>query len=153
MACCTRPTQTPAPPGNLPRSREDPPPEDDTRPPPGVRPMPRRPELRQAVVTGASSGLGRELVRQLVRDRGMTVLATARRLDRLESLAEECPPGRVLSMAGDLSDAEFRRALWRRAEALPGGVNLLVNNAGVGHYAALADQDFGRIRQIFELNL
>ena len=39
--------------------------------------------LRNALVTGASSGLGRELVRQLVRDRGMTVLATARRLDRL----------------------------------------------------------------------
>ena len=35
---------------------------------------------RHALVTGASSGLGRELVRQLVRDRGMTVLATARAL-------------------------------------------------------------------------
>ncbi|MEJ7639157.1 MAG: SDR family NAD(P)-dependent oxidoreductase [Singulisphaera sp.] len=47
--------------------------------------------LRHALVTGASSGLGRELVRQLVLDRGMTVLATARRLDRLESLAAASP--------------------------------------------------------------
>ena len=56
---------------------------------------------RVALVTGASSGLGRELVRQLVLDRGMTVLATARRLDRLESLASELPPGRVHVYAGE----------------------------------------------------
>ena len=45
-----------------------------------------------ALVTGASSGLGRELVRQLVSDRAMTVIATARRLDRLEALAAEFSP-------------------------------------------------------------
>ena len=106
-----------------------------------------------AVVTGASAGLGRELVRQLVRDREMTVLATGRRLDRLESLAAELPPGRVMTMAGDLADAGFRRDLWERALTLPGGVDLLVNNAGVGHYAEFADQDPDRIRQIIELNL
>jgi short-subunit dehydrogenase len=105
------------------------------------------------VVTGASAGLGKELVRQLVRDRDMTVLATARRLDRLESLAAELPPGRVLAVAGDLADAGFRRELWERALTLPGGVDLLVNNAGVGHYAEFAGQDPERIRQIVELNL
>ena len=73
-----------------------------------------------AVVTGASSGLGRELVRQLVRDRNMTVLATARRLDRLESLVEELPPWRVITLAGDIADPEFRRILWERALDLPG---------------------------------
>jgi uncharacterized protein len=106
-----------------------------------------------AVVTGASAGLGRELVRQLVRDRQMTVLATARRLDQLESLVAELPPGRVITMAGDLADPEFRRALWGRALALPGGIDLFVNNAGVGHYAEFAEQDPDRIRQIIELNL
>jgi short-subunit dehydrogenase len=106
-----------------------------------------------AIVTGASSGLGQELVRQLVRDRGMTVLATARRLDRLESLAAKLPTGRVLTLAGDLADPEFRRALWERALTLPGGVDLLVNNAGVGHYADFVDQDPAPIRQIIELNV
>lgn len=105
------------------------------------------------MVTGASSGLGREIVRQLVRDAGMTVLATARRLDRLEALAAELPAGRVLTVAGDLADADFRQSLWERALGLPGGVDLLVNNAGVGHYAEFADQDPGPIRQIIELNL
>jgi uncharacterized protein len=106
-----------------------------------------------AVVTGASSGLGRELVRQLVLDRGMTVLATARRLENLESLAAELPHGRVLILAGDLTDAVFRERLWDRAEAMGGGIDLLVNNAGVGNYADFATQDTRAIRKIIELNL
>ncbi|WP_406696452.1 SDR family oxidoreductase [Singulisphaera sp. Ch08] len=106
-----------------------------------------------ALVTGASSGLGRELVRQLVLDRGMTVLATARRLDRLESLAQELPPGQVEILAGDLADPGFRDRLWERAEQFPGGVDLLVNNAGLGHYHEFADQDPKIIRQIIEVNL
>lgn len=109
--------------------------------------------LKNALVTGASSGLGRELVRQLVRDRGMTVLATARRLDRLESLAAELPAGRVLVEPGDLADPDFRRRLWERAEAMPGGPDLLFNNAGLGHYAGFADQDPEAVRQIFEVNV
>ncbi len=114
-----------------------------------------KPEVleRNALVTGASSGLGRELVRQLVRERGMTVLATARRLDRLESLAAELPPGKVEILAGDLGDAVFRQELWDRALMLPGGVNLLVNNAGLGNYADFAEQDPDAIRLIIELNL
>ncbi|SIO62994.1 hypothetical protein SAMN05444166_7210 [Singulisphaera sp. GP187] len=109
--------------------------------------------LSHALVTGASSGLGRELVRQLVLDRGLTVLATARRLDRLESLARELPAGRVEILAGDLADPEFRDRLWARAEQFPGGVDLLVNNAGLGHYHEFADQDPQIIRQIIEVNL
>jgi short-subunit dehydrogenase len=108
---------------------------------------------QNALVTGASAGLGRELVRQLVRDRGMTVLATARRRDRLESLAAEQPEGRVLLEAGDLADPDFRQRLWLRAEGMPGGLDLLVNNAGVGHYAEFADQDLEAVRQIVEVNV
>jgi short-subunit dehydrogenase len=106
-----------------------------------------------AVVTGASSGLGRELARQLVVERGMTVLATARRLDRLEELAAELPPGRLQVLGGDLADAGFRQRLWDQAEAMPGGVDLLVNNAGMGNYADFTTQDSLAIRQIIELNL
>ena len=110
-------------------------------------------KMRTALVTGASSGLGRELVRQLVRDRGMTVVATARRLDRLEALAGELPPGKVIVVAGDLADASFRAALWQRAEALPGGLDLLVNNAGLGEFAKFELQEAASIRRIIEVNL
>jgi short-subunit dehydrogenase len=108
---------------------------------------------RHALVTGASSGLGREFVRQLVVDHGMTVLATARRLDRLQALASELPAGRVIVDDGDLSDPDFRNRLWEGALALPGGLDLLVNNAGVGDYSDFADQDPAAIRRIVELNL
>jgi short-subunit dehydrogenase len=108
---------------------------------------------RNALVTGASSGLGREIVRQLVLERQMNVLATARRLDRLEELAADLPAGRVAVVAGDLADAGFRDRLWLRAIAMPGGLDLVVNNAGMGHYSAFVDQDPVVIRQIIELNL
>ncbi len=103
-------------------------------------------------MTGASAGLGRELVRQLVRDRGMIVLATARRLDRLEALADELPAGRVLIEPGDLADPEFRDRLWTRVESLPGGLDVLVNNAGLGQYTAFEDQGGEDIERIIEVN-
>ncbi len=109
--------------------------------------------LKTALVTGASSGLGRELVRQLVQNRGMTVLATARRRERLKELAGELPSGRVLIEPGNLADPDFRAQLWARAESLPGGCDLLVNNAGLGNYAEFADQDSDAIRRIVEINL
>jgi uncharacterized protein len=111
------------------------------------------PPSGNALVTGASSGIGRELVRQLVLDRGMTVLATARRGDRLLSLAEELTPGRVQICCGDLADPAFRHTLWNQAEAMPGGVDLVVNNAGVGNYSELDTQDPEAIRRIIEINV
>jgi uncharacterized protein len=111
------------------------------------------PASGNALVTGASSGIGRELVRQLVRDRGMTVLATARRSDRLLSLADTLPAGRVQICCGDLGDPGFRQTLWNGAEAMPGGVDLVVNNAGLGNYSELETQDPEAIRQVIEINV
>ena len=109
--------------------------------------------LKTALVTGASSGLGKELVVQLVRDRGMTVLATARRRDRLEALAASLPEGKVIIEDGDLADPSFRDRLWARAEAMPGGLDLLVNNAGLGHYADFSGQDPAVLRPMVEVNV
>lgn len=111
--------------------------------------------IRNALVTGASAGIGRELVKQLVRDRGMTVLATARRGERLESLARELPDGKVKWLAGDLADASFRERLWNWAVESAGssGLDLVVNNAGVGHYSEFADELPEEIRKMIELNV
>ena len=106
-----------------------------------------------ALVTGASSGLGREIVRRLVLDRKMAVLATARRSDRLATLRDELPPGSVDILGGDLADPGFRERLWAWAEGRSGRVDLLVNNAGLGDYSEFAEQDFDAIRRIFEVNL
>lgn len=110
--------------------------------------------LRTALVTGASSGIGRELVRQLVRDRGMKVLATARRRDRLESLARELPEGSVSIVDGDLADPLFRARLWQTAEShFPDGLDLLVNNAGLGHYGPFESQNAESVNRLFEVNV
>src|SRR5262245_29726956 len=83
----------------------------------------------------------------------MTVVATARRRDRLEELAAGLPKGRVHVLPGDLVDASFRADLWERAVVLSGGIDVLFNNAGVGHYSEFAEQDPAAIRQIVELNV
>jgi len=115
--------------------------------------MPSETRPRTAVVTGASAGIGRELVRQLTRDRGTVVLATARRADRLQALVAECPAGLVRTVAGDLTDPAFRSTLWRQAELLPGGCEVLFNNAGLGHYGPLAGQSLDSIECEVETNL
>lgn len=115
---------------------------------------PEKPHDRPvALVTGASSGLGRELVRQLVLERGMRVLATARRLDHLRSLQSLLPAGSVEFLEGDLADPAFRARLWDWAEKRVQSIDLLVNNAGLGNYADFAEQDFETIRRIFEVNV
>src|SRR5437870_2123586 len=109
---------------------------------------------KTAVVTGASAGIGREIVRQLVKNRGYLVLATARRRDRLNELAAELPAGSVHILDGDLADTEFRRRLWEHAEStFPQGVGLLVNNAGLGHYADFAEQPVETWKEIIDINV
>src|SRR5262249_16689309 len=70
-----------------------------------------------------------------------------------ESLAKELGSGRVLVIAGDLGNADFRQTLWERATALPGGLDLLVNNAGMGNYSQFDEQDPAVIDQMIQINL
>lgn len=83
-----------------------------------------------AVVTGASSGLGREFALALAQ-RGHPVLAVARRSGRLRALADEVGArgGRLEPLIADLSTTAGVEALLARAASLE--VELLVNNAGV----------------------
>jgi short-subunit dehydrogenase len=86
------------------------------------------------VVTGGSSGVGRAIALELAR-RGGRVLATARRRDRLEALAAGAaalPGAPVLTRAGDVTDAAFRRSLVAEAAAELGGIDLVVAAAGSG---------------------
>jgi NAD(P)-dependent dehydrogenase (short-subunit alcohol dehydrogenase family) len=100
---------------------------------------------KSVIVTGASSGLGAHLTRRLVGD-GARVVAGARRVDRLQALAAELSgaPGRLEVVEADVTRAEDAAHLAAIAVAAFGGLDALVNNAGMevqGGLEALAEAD------------
>src|SRR5262249_22697433 len=105
------------------------------------------------VVTGASSGIGLALARQIAR-RGHPVLAVARRRERLEAFSREAARRgeHIESLAADLKTKEGLTAVIRRLDEL-GEIELLVNNAGIAtagdFLGASLDKEIGAI----ELNV
>ena len=87
---------------------------------------------RAAVVTGASSGIGRATARALA-GAGVKVGLAARRAERLEELREEIGQsgGEACTLLTDVTDYAQAEAMVRRAEEAFGGVDVLVNVAGV----------------------
>jgi NADP-dependent 3-hydroxy acid dehydrogenase YdfG len=107
---------------------------------------------RVALVTGASSGIGRAVAVELAQA-GLKVVACARRRDRLEALAAEHPAGRIRAEAVDLRDAAAIEAMFARTREAWGGVDVLVNNAGLGHHAPLSSGDTEAWREMLEVNV
>ena len=105
---------------------------------------------RVALVTGASSGLGDRFARVL-HAVGATVVMAARRADRLEALAAELPGS--LAVAADLSVADDRERLVATALDRFGRVDVLVNNAGIGHKVAVEDESLDHFRATMEVNV
>jgi len=85
-------------------------------------------EGRVAIITGASSGIGRETARELSKA-GMRLLVTARREERLRELSEELNEAEWMS--GDLTDTTFPERLLARTVQRFGRCDVLVNNAGI----------------------
>lgn len=106
---------------------------------------------RVALITGASSGIGRATARHLA-DAGMRVAILARRRARLEELAAEYG-GRMLPLEADLRDEASTLAAFARIREAWGGVDLLVNNAGLGHAAPLCSGDTELWREMLEVNV
>jgi short-subunit dehydrogenase len=107
----------------------------------------------RALVTGASAGIGREIARELAAQ-GADVLLVARREERLRELAVEftAQGRRAEFVAGDITDPATRTAAIAAAKERLGGLEILVNNAGVGAMGPFTDADPGRLRRIFEVN-
>jgi hypothetical protein len=105
---------------------------------------------RIAIVTGASSGLGDRFARVL-HAVGATVVVVARRADRLSALVEELPGS--VAIAADLSVADDRERVVRETIERFGRVDVLVNNAGIGHKVSVEQEDLDTFRQAMELNV
>ena len=103
-----------------------------------------------AIVTGASSGLGDRFARVL-HAAGATVVVAARRADRLEALAADLPG--AVAVPTDVALPEERERLVATAVDRLGRVDVLVNNAGVGHMVAVEQEELDVFQQAMEVNV
>ena len=102
-----------------------------------------------AIVTGASSGLGARFARVL-HAAGATVVLTARRLDRLETLSAELPGS--LAVQCDVADETQRISLINTVMQTYGRIDILVNNAGITHKVPIEAETIDQFREVMEVN-
>jgi NAD(P)-dependent dehydrogenase (short-subunit alcohol dehydrogenase family) len=108
---------------------------------------------KTVLVTGASSGLGRHFAQTLAA-RGATVVAAARRLDALETLASEhSGAGRILPLRLDVADVARIDQAVDEAQALAGQIEVLVNNAGIAPVRRALDTSVEEFDAIFSTNV
>ncbi|HSV30241.1 MAG TPA: oxidoreductase [Candidatus Omnitrophota bacterium] len=100
-------------------------------------------------ITGCSSGFGLELARQAI-ERGYRTVVTARDLGRLRGYVAS---DQVLLLQLDVTQPDQVAAAVKTAEARFGGIDVLVNNAGFGYFAAIEEGDAAEVRKMFEVNV
>lgn len=108
-----------------------------------------------AIVTGASSGIGRAAARLFARE-GANVVVTARRQEELDALVAEIEAtgGRAVAVAGDVRQEDLARSLVETAVGRFGGLDVAFNNAGsTGPMGSLPDLALAAWRDTLETNL
>ena len=107
-----------------------------------------------ALITGASSGIGESIARQLA-ERGHGVTLVARREERLRAIATELSDAHAIRgecIGADLGTQTGRDQLFERLAAVGLDVEILVNNAGFGGSGTVHRSDPGRLTQMVRLN-
>ncbi len=109
---------------------------------------------RTALVTGASSGIGAAIAQRLLAE-GMNVIGCGRQQERVAAvLAEADSTGkRSLAVACDVRDEGQVKMMFAQASKRFGGVDVLVNNAGLGHAGPLAEGRVDEWREMLEVNV
>jgi short-subunit dehydrogenase len=105
------------------------------------------------LITGASQGIGHALALAAAR-RGARVLAAARSQELLDELAREgrAAGGTLEVVRADVTSPEDRQRMVEAADRLFGGLDVLINNAGIGATGHFADASPERLRAIMEVN-
>jgi len=108
-----------------------------------------------ALVTGASRGIGAAIARRLAADGHTVVINYAGSVGPAEQLAAEIEAagGRALTIQADVSDPKAVARMFDSAEAAFGGIDMLVNNAGIMKLAKIADGDDALIDSQIAINL
>jgi 3-oxoacyl-[acyl-carrier protein] reductase len=112
-------------------------------------------DSRTAIVTGASRGIGAEVAERLARDGFAVVINYASDAAPAQALGRriEDAGGRALPARADVSDPNAVRRLFDAAEAAFGGIDVLVNNAGIMTLANVADTDDAAFDRLIAVNL
>lgn len=100
-------------------------------------------EKTRAVITGSTKGIGRAIAEDLVRA-GASVAVSSRTEEDVAAAADELNemgPGRAIGVVCDVRDRDACRTLVRKTVDAFGGLDLLVNNAGLGRFAKIQDMD------------
>lgn len=103
------------------------------------------------IITGASSGIGEALAFRFAASGSKLVLA-ARRIGRLDALAEKLKPAEVLTVETDVTRVESCRQLIEKAVARFGRIDVLVNNAGISMRAAFDQVDLAVLHRLMDVN-
>ena len=101
-----------------------------------------------ALITGASSGMGKEAAKHLLQE-GLVVYVAARRIDQMEDLRALG----AIPLKMDITVDEDVLAAVRQIQGGHGGIDVLVNNAGFGMYGAMEESTLADARYQFEVNL
>ena len=102
---------------------------------------------KNIVVTGASSGIGKSIIDELVQQEGNRILAACRRAEKVTGYGEN-----VIPFSCDLSTQEGVDTLFARAEELFDKVDIYFCNAGAPYYERFDYEDWARIENIFKVN-
>ena len=102
------------------------------------------------LITGCSTGIGREIARAAL-EAGDQVVVTARRVEAVRDIVDDFA-GSALAAALDVTDRAEIDAAVAAAENAFGGVDVLVNNAGYGYMAAVEEGEDAEIRKLFDTN-
>jgi len=107
-----------------------------------------------ALITGASSGLGAEMARQLAL-RARALVLVARRLERLESLKNELSRSglEIQCHAVDLTDSGKTEEFLTALAASGTKIDFLINNAGMGDHGLFEESDWKRVQAMLDLNI
>ncbi|MDA5543969.1 MULTISPECIES: SDR family oxidoreductase [Yersinia] len=109
-------------------------------------------ENKVVVIAGASSGLGEALARRLTKD-GAKVVLGARRIDRLEKLADELSLNKAAVVKTDVTHPDQVQALVDTAVRLYGRIDVMVNNAGLMPHSLLERRKIDDWNAMIDVNL
>ncbi|PMD71345.1 SDR family NAD(P)-dependent oxidoreductase [Companilactobacillus nuruki] len=104
------------------------------------------------LITGTSSGFGKELAKIVAKQSDTNLIATARKIQDLDYL-NEFDSSRIEKSIVDVTDFEGIQKVAKKAKKRFGTVDILVNNAGLGYFSTIEESDMKQVRYMFDVNV